>query len=420
MPRGAVNTLGAMPAPHGGHRAPFTLSHAKLSVRPRGSYRSAMQRSAQNFAAGHSRAVSIDWRVAGALAAMTALAFALLAIPIAGPNRPFSVQLETQIVTWGLWLLLVPLVFAISRRAHNAGLTHWKGIGIQLLGAVLVSLLHSVIFGAAVRTVLPGAGTRIPAISFAVLVSFGYTGDLLRYCLIAAAYHALAYQAEARERALSEAQLSAQLSAARLEALEARLHPHFLFNTLNTVTSLIRSKPESAVAVVQSLADLLRAALRAEPGKEVSLSSELELLQQYVAIQRVRFADRLTIQVHADDDTLSALVPQLVLQPLVENAIRHGIAPREAPGVVTIMSHREGDLLRLSVRDDGVGFGHARSVSERAGGSNGIGLNNTIARLDQLYGKSAALKVQPVNPSGTLVTMDLPYHTRPLAASSNA
>jgi len=380
---------------------------------PLASYRSHMLRSASTVAVERARSVYIDWRVAAALTAITALAFALLALPVAGPARPFSVQLETQVVTWGLWLVLVPLVFAISRRAHLHGLTHWKGIAIQVLGAMLVAFLHAVLFSV-VRAALQGRATQNAGASIAAMISFVYAGDLLRYCLLAAGYHALAYQAEARERTLSEAQLSAQLAAARLEALEARIHPHFLFNTLNTVTLLIRSQPERAIRVVESLADLLRAALRVEPGREVPLSSELELLQQYVAIQQARFADRLTIRIDGAEDTLSALVPQLVLQPLVENAILHGIAPREARGIVTITSRRDGNVLRLSVRDDGVGFGRASSSGSRAARDGGIGLNNTIARLDQLYGKAAALNVVAAEPTGTLVTLDLPYHTEPL------
>jgi len=369
-----------------------------------------MWRSVRNLAAQRSRSLYIDWRVAGALAAVTALAFALLTLPMGSAARPFSLQLETQVITWGLWLLLMPLVFAISRRAHAAGLTHWKGITIQVLGAMVVAWVHAVLFGL-LRLALTGAGAHNLRASLAGLISFAYAGDLLRYCLLAAGFHALAYQAEARERTLSEAQLSAQLAVARLEALEARIHPHFLFNTLNTITALIRSKPERAIEVVASLADLLRAALRAEPGKEVPLAEELELLRQYIAIQRARFGDRLAVHIDAAEDTLTALVPQLVLQPLVDNAIRHGIAPREARGVITVASRQDGDVLQLSVRDDGVGFGKAPAPATSAASGAGIGLNNTIARLEQLYGPAAALNVDATTPTGTLITITLPYHT---------
>jgi two-component system LytT family sensor kinase len=227
------------------------------------------------------------------------------------------------------------------------------------------------------------------------------------------------FQAETRERMVNEARLRARLAEARLEALEARLHPHFLFNTLNTISSLIRSSPQAAIGVVDDLGDLLRAALHAEPGREVSLTEELELLRRYIDIQQARFPDRLRMSVHADPEARSAFVPQMVLQPIVENAVQHGIAPREAPGTVTIEASRQGDQLRLTVRDDGVGFGQAPPRANNGNGR-GIGLTNTRARLAELYGDRFVLDIAAAEPTGTIVTIGLPFHTTPARAGAAA
>jgi LytS/YehU family sensor histidine kinase len=149
--------------------------------------------------------------------------------------------------------------------------------------------------------------------------------------------------------------------------------------------------------------------LHAEPGREVTLESELDLVRQYVSIQQMRFSDRLTVTIDVAPDALSAQVPHLLLQPLVENAIRHGIAPREAPGHVRIPAGRSGDRLCLQVEDDGLGLGETRPSTAGAG----LGLSATEARLRHLYGGGASLKVASRAPTGVIATIDLPFHTTP-------
>jgi two-component system, LytTR family, sensor kinase len=195
---------------------------------------------------------------------------------------------------------------------------------------------------------------------------------------------------------------------ARLENLEARLQPHFLFNTLNVIASLIRKNPPAASILVGQLGELLRAALSTETGREVTLADELRLLDQYMAIQRARFSDRLSFAVDAAPDTLGGYVPQMILQPMVENAVRHGIGPREAPGTVRVEACRLDGRLRLVVRDDGVGYGNAPPALH----GNGVGLRSTRARLEHLYGGAAAFDIRATSPDGgTVVTIEIPFHT---------
>ncbi|HEY9429478.1 MAG TPA: histidine kinase [Gemmatimonadaceae bacterium] len=216
-------------------------------------------------------------------------------------------------------------------------------------------------------------------------------------------------QARARER------LEARLARAQLEALELQLHPHFLFNTLNAITALIAQEPRSAQRIVAGLSELLRFSLGRAGEQEVTLERELDLLGRYIEIQEVRFPDRLRVEVDVGPDVMVALVPSMILQPLVENAIRHGIAPRAAGGRVDVRAVREGETLRLTVRDDGLGAAAKPSGEARSG----VGLANTRARLQHLYGEGHEMHAGPVEAGGYLVTIDIPYHTAAVPMSAD-
>lgn len=353
--------------------------------------------------------IRVDWRIAVAAAAILTMLFAVLALPIARPTPAgvqFAPQVRSQVFMWGLWLLLLPLVFAISQRAHAMGLFTPKSIVLHIAAALVMAAIHGMLWGVIRWYTNPGNARNVEGM-VRTMVAFVYGGNLLRYFVIAVAYHGLAFRREAEERRVAEAKLEARLAEAKLEALEARLHPHFLFNALNTVGALITTNPPAAQSVVENLGELLRATLNAEPGKEVHLRTELQLLDQYIAIQQARFSDRLQVHVNAADDLMTARVPQLVLQPFVENAVRHGISPREAPGTVDINVTRANGRLRLSVRDDGVGF---RASTQRDNGK-GLGISNTRARLEQLYGTDFVLDLAPNEPTGVVVTIEFPYRT---------
>lgn len=353
----------------------------------------------------------IHWRWAVLSTAIVAVVFAVLALPVGGPGRrgSFALQFSTQLITWTLWLALAPAVLVCTRVAHALRVTTWRGALLHVGAGLTMAFVHSVLF-AFLRWKLLVPTQDVRAV-VAATVGFVYGSDLLKYILIASLFHALMFHRDAQERLLSEARLSTMLAQARLEVLEARLHPHFLFNTLNAISALIRKDPQSAITMVDHLGDLLRAALRTEPGKMVTLSAEFDLLRQYLAIQQARFSDRLSVTLTATADALATSVPQLILQPLVENAIEHGIAPREANGQVDIDASLVGDVLRIVIRDDGVGFGNGRRPNRERSG-NGIGINNTKARLQELYGDEFRFDIAERAPHGTLVTLHLPTNSR--------
>ena len=200
-------------------------------------------------------------------------------------------------------------------------------------------------------------------------------------------------------------QLEARLARAQLQSLRLQLHPHFLFNTLNTINALIGTDRHAAERVISGLSELLRMSLSSASEQEVTLAKELELLAHYIEIQQIRFQDRLTVNFRIDPEARYALVPNLMLQPLVENAIRHGIAPRAAPGHVVVTAARRGDRLELSVVDDGVGEKASRDHRD------GVGLGNTRARLLSLYGSEHRFEAGGASAGGFTVHIEIPYRT---------
>ena len=200
-------------------------------------------------------------------------------------------------------------------------------------------------------------------------------------------------------------QLEARLARAQLQSLRLQLHPHFLFNTLNTINALIGTDRHAAERVISGLSELLRMSLSSASEQEVTLAKELELLAHYIEIQQIRFQDRLTVSFRIDPEARYALVPNLMLQPLVENAIRHGIAPRAAPGHVIVTAARRGDRLELSVVDDGVG------ENPRVEHRDGVGLGNTRARLLSLYGSDHRFEATGGVSGGFAVRIEMPYRT---------
>jgi two-component system, LytTR family, sensor kinase len=357
------------------------------------------------YFADHSTVVRIDWRIAIAGAAALALVFATGNTAVLGFRQSFATRLISQSLGWGLWLALLPIVFAVAARAHARPLRDWRNLSEQILAACAIALLHGALF-ATLRWTLGFTGDRPLVNVIRALTSLNFPSDLLRYALIAALYHLVAYHREARRRDVMQARLAQTLAEARLDSLQARLQPHFLFNALNAIAALIRKNPPAAAVMVGQLSELLRAALNAETGREVTLAGELRLLEQYMAIQRTRFSDRLTFSVHATPETLTAYVPQMILQPIVENAVRHGIGPREAAGTVDVEASRHGATLRLVVRDDGVGYGKAPASLH----GNGVGIRATRARLVHLYGDDCAFDISPAS-TGTVVTIDIPFQT---------
>ena len=246
-----------------------------------------------------------------------------------------------------------------------------------------------------------------------LLLVRGFHGGVLNYWIVFGLQWGVLYYRRYQERSrevlqfeLRASELQSQLMSARLNALKMQLQPHFLFNTLNAITVLVRQqKGKDAEQMLGHLSDLLRGVLEDVDAQEVSLRRELEYLQLYLAIEQVRFPDRLRVEVSADPATQEASVPQLILQPIVENAIRHGIGRSSSAGRILISASKINGTVELRVQDDGPGLPPSDSSEDE-----GIGLANTRARLLQLYGHNAKLEIENCDRGGVVVTVNIPFH----------
>ena len=291
---------------------------------------------------------------------------------------------------WLLWAVLTPLVVWLARTRPPRG----RGLLLHACAALGFASAHLLIEGAIYHASVPIPG-RLPPLPQLWRNFFGayLMLDVVTYCVIVIACEAFDAQAH-------KARLEVGLAEARLQALRAELNPHFFFNALNAISGLVRlQRNDDAVRMLAGLGELLQTTLGQGRAPEIPLREELQLLERYLAIERVRFGDRLTIDVSCS--TSGALVPTLILQPLVENAIRHGIARRSGPGHIRIVAERDGDALLLAVRDTGEG------VEERP--QEGVGLSNTRARLRELYGAAASLVLENLPEGGARVRLRLPF-----------
>jgi LytS/YehU family sensor histidine kinase len=237
--------------------------------------------------------------------------------------------------------------------------------------------------------------------------------SLMTYAAVVGLSYALGYYRESQARALKAAHLETSLMEARLKTLEAELHPHFLFNTLHAISALVHTDPEAADRMISRLSDLLRLTFDRSGAAGVALKEELEFLQKYLEIEQIRFQDRLAVKFDIDPETLDTDVPRLILQPLVENAIKHGIGPRAGQGLVQISTKKRPDGTWIEVRDNGIGL----SRNARARFTNGVGLSNTRARLECLYGNQHRLDFAEGS-GGLSVQMLIPAH-RPAPHTSD-
>jgi LytS/YehU family sensor histidine kinase len=227
---------------------------------------------------------------------------------------------------------------------------------------------------------------------------------LMTYLFLVGLAHALAYRGESESRALDKAHLETRLVEAQLQALQRQLHPHFLFNTLNTISGLMRTNVNAADQMIDRLGDLLRMTLHTSGTQEVALKRELEVLRKYLEIEQTRFDTRLRVTMDIDPETLDAQLPNLLLQPLVENAVRHGIAPHLRPGWIAIHASREGARLKIDVSDSGAGLPPERLMAL----NRGVGLDNTRARLEHLYPSAHEFSFSNLD-DGFCVTVTIPF-----------
>jgi signal transduction histidine kinase len=309
-----------------------------------------------------------------------------------------------------IWAGLTLVILRLARR-FPFGQGRWpRSLLVHVaacLGCGLVAAFLSVVAAELIREEFPR-----PTITLNVLLLFfvaKLNNNIFFYGVILAVAHGLNYYRQLRERDLRAAQLEARLAQTQLQILKMQLHPHFLFNTLNAISALIHQDVELADRMIARLGDLLRTTLENANQQEVSFRQELDFVQPYLDIEKARVGPRLTVDLRIDPAVMDARVPNLILQPLVENAIRHGIAPRPGPGRIEITAARENGCLRLAVTDDGPGLKAPPEALK------GIGLGNTRARLEKLYGTDQRLDLADVPGGGLRVAITIPYREAPPA-----
>jgi sensor histidine kinase YesM len=355
--------------------------------------------------------VSAAWT----LAAIVSGAQAALGSTLRAGGEPvaLSTAIQSALVQMLPWIPVTLAVIAITTR-YPLSRARWRPhLPVHLLAAPLLAFVANVL-------VVLGFWTMMGR--FGGLAALGREGAywatarfhvaLLVYAAVLAITQGIRYYQQTRDRELRLAKLEGQLARAHIQALNAQIRPHFLFNALHTIGQLWRSgRSDDADAMLDHLGSLFHKVQSSTSRFEVPLAEELELVKEYLAIEEARFPDRLQARVHATPETLDCLVPPLILQPLVENAVRHGISAVSTAGMVEVTATLDGGRLSLAVRDDGPGIGHATAQP-----GSGTGLRNTRERLGQLYGDRAALRISNGDGGGTTVRIELPANGQPVAS----
>lgn len=345
------------------------------------------------------------------------IAFAWLAWGMINSARLGAVlELDWQTAIWyGLpdaliWATLTPLVVGLTRRTAASGEPFTRSLAFHVPAAVAVALLHTTADTslAALRHLADGQAAQFTPI-FGRLLAHTFHINVLIYFLVAGfAYYILSSERLQHQDRLA-AELRAQLTEARLSRLQMQLRPHFLFNALHAISSLMVTDPKLGQRVIRRLGDLLRMSLRTEDRHTIPLDQELEFVAAYLEVEKARFGDRLTVDVDVNATLGDCHVPALILQPLVENAVHHGVSLNVDGGRVSVRATGQNGCLRLEVTDDGPGLRTAPAVSE----SPGLGLANARERLEALYGEAYEFSIEPAEPTGTRVTIVLPKLDRP-------
>lgn len=312
-----------------------------------------------------------------------------------------------QLVSGYIWFVISPIILYLARRfPFDEG--RWRtSVPVHLFACIAIALGQLLLDTFFLTRLGYPANRSFPnffeAYKFFVLVNVHLS--ILIYMGVVAIWSTYSYYQKYRERLLEASQLEARLAQSRLQVLKMQLHPHFLFNTLNAISELIYKDPESADRMLTDLSDLLRLSFENLEVQEISLKQELEFLEKYLEIEQMRFNDRLSVNMHIAPDVLDASVPNMILQPLVENAIKHGIAPRSSGGRIDINAFRSNGHLEIDVSDDGLGvpFGDLQNLPE------GVGLSNTRRRLMHLYGKEHRFDLRKLEKGGLGVSLEIPF-----------
>jgi hypothetical protein len=337
-----------------------------------------------------------------------------------GPSAAMNGRIIVAAIEAMCWTIVTPILFALVGRVDLENSRSQRDRWLRVFRIVLVSVASAALLGLLGRelreTFTPfqggrGRGGRGGGPPDAVRLWFGFFNSLILALGVVAVGVARAYSLRLRSRREQAIQLTNQLTEARLDALRRQLDPHFLFNTLNAIASLVERDPRGVRRMIARLGDLLRHSFEGGREPEVSLRRELALLDLYVDIVKVRFQDRLTVDVRVDDAVIDALVPTFILQPLVENAVKHGVERRTEGGRISVEGTREGDALVLRVINDAPG--EASLVVPSPTSRTGVGIRNTRSRLEQLYGNRQRFTLERDAERGVVAEVRLPFHVGP-------
>jgi two-component system, LytTR family, sensor kinase len=325
-----------------------------------------------------------------------------------GMHHAWGALFLTLLLFWLTWAAATPLIVRLGRRYPPVRVKPLSTWFVHLAVVTAIGVVGAAWNAGLEKLLNPWADPRGPG-SFLHLWTYKFNSGWLTCAFLYASILAMSYVLESRERLARQqteaARLNEQLSKAQLNALRRQIEPHFLFNTLNAISGLVREqRNDAAVRMIAGLSDFLRRVIEDSDRQEVPLREEVEFLQTYLDIQKVRFADRLHIVLDIPREFLPAQVPSLLLQPLVENAIKHGIAKRAQEGTIRIAASRSNGMLTLSVYNDGPGFEANREKTD-----SGIGLSNMRSRLQSLYGDAFQLSMQDQNPGGVQVSVSVPF-----------
>jgi two-component sensor histidine kinase len=350
--------------------------------------------------------VRVIFSVATALGFFSAFAAFYFVSTFTEKPAPLGLLLALNLTYWYSWAVLTPGILWLSSRFGFERATWKAAVPVHIAGVFVAMGLHVAMAVASRMATYWVVGESLDSWLQEAQQMFilNFDWEMMTYWTIVGVSHALRYHYHAQSKELSAAQLETRLVEAQLHTLQRQMQPHFLFNTLNTISALMHRDVEAADAMIARLSDLLRMSLQRVGVQEVALKEELDFLSKYLEIEQTRFRDRLSVVFDIQADTLDALVPNLLLQPLVENAIKHGIGPRPTPGQITVRSRRVGALLELDVQDNGVGLSAARLTDF----NRGVGLSNTRSRLDHLYGSLHRFEFRQPVEGGLLVLIAIP------------
>ena len=351
------------------------------------------------------------WLLVGGFWTLIVLAYSTRGEVRVGPYQWVSLSwfdaFKAAAAQWYVWGLLSVAIYWVNRKLPVASDALLKRLLLHVPLSIVFTVAYTYLNNAAmILTGAPEAPPWLGATLIDTVAKVTYRQGTFVYWAIAMICVALDYQSDLRDREVRTAGLERLLSEARLSMLRSQLDPHFLFNTLNSISAYVESAPGQARLMLEQLGDLLRLSLEHADQQEIPLERELNFIGRYIQLQLVRFADRLQVKVHTDPDALTAAVPTFLLQPLLENAIRHGTSKLSADGRIELSAWRSGDRLHIRVRDNGPGLPRAWSLDRHSG----IGLGNTRARLEQLYGKGEySLEVASDDAPCTSVDITLPF-----------